>query len=147
MSEVLKNLLSEITERNGAHVVDLVFRGEHNSQVIELFVDSEGPLTTDQCAQISREALAGIEETRTVSGSFRLVVSSPGIQRPLKFLWQYRKHVGRELILHRGVGAMSQTTSGKLVQVKEDAVVLETKGESKAVPFSEISEATVKAPW
>jgi ribosome maturation factor RimP len=144
---VLKNLLDEIAERNGTHVVDLVFRGERNSQVIELFVDSEAAMTTDQCARISRDALTRIEETNAVTGTFRLVVSSPGIQRPLKFPWQYRKHVGRELILHFGIGAMSRTTSGKLVQVEKDTVVLDTKGESKTVPFSEISEAIVKAPW
>ncbi len=147
MTDVLKALLVEIVERHNAHVVDLVFRGERNSQVIELFVDSEGPLTTDQCAEISRDSLAMIEEAKALHNPFRLVVSSPGIQRPLKFPWQYRKHVGRDLILHCGTGAMAQTTSGKLVKVQDDTVVLETKGVQKSVSFSEISEATVKAPW
>ena len=91
-SEEFDALLGTATlhaKQHGAEVIDLVVRGDRMHRVIELFVDSEGGVTLDLCQEISKSLVQEIEKNKTLAGTYRLDVSSPGLDRPLKFPWQY----------------------------------------------------------
>jgi len=145
--ERLQETATACAERHGAHLIDLGFRGERGTRVVEVFVDAEEGITTDLCAEISRDLLADIENRGLVEGAFRLDVSSPGIQRPLKFPWQYRKHIGRALQVR--IEGEAAPATGILRSADEDGILLETeKGkETRKIPFAQLVEARVKAPW
>jgi ribosome maturation factor RimP len=84
-----------------------------------------------------------------IPGSYRLDVSSPGIDRPLRFPWQYRKHLGRSLRVVAASGAEQRELVGTLTGVGDEGIVLDLGGETGAVSirFPEIGEASVPAPW
>jgi ribosome maturation factor RimP len=136
----LRELVAGGVERAGAHLIDLVVRGERGTRVIEVFIDSETGITSDVCSAASREVGQVIDATREIEGGYRLDVSSPGIGRPLTFPWQYRKHIGRSSPAER---------TGKLVSVDDTGVTIETGAgkEEIHIPFSVLSETSVKAPW
>lgn len=129
--------------------MDLHIRGEKGQQVIEVFVDAERPVTADLCSLLSREVRALIAAHHAVYGSYRLTVSSPGIDRPLKHAWQYPKHVGRLMAVRVADPAGDRYVSGTLVAADESGVRLrqEAGAEEIAVPFDSIRDARVKAPW
>jgi len=143
------NLVEENAAAHGAHLIDLVVRGEKGSSIVEVFVDAEEPVTSDLCAQLSRDFGGIIERNEFVRGSYRLVVSSPGIDRPMKYRWQYRKHIGRPFELRVREGDTARTVDGRLAEVKEGGVVIENESTRAQVhmDFENIIEAKVKAPW
>jgi ribosome maturation factor RimP len=145
----IRNVIEECASRSRTHVVDVVMRGERNSTVIEVFVDSEDGVTAETCATVSREVETALETNQLVRGHYRLEVSSPGIGRALKFPWQYKKHIGRELSIRTRREDQLREQAGKFVAMDESGVVLELKrqGEQLRIPFDEIVEAKVKAPW
>jgi ribosome maturation factor RimP len=143
----LRDVITAAVERKGVHCVDLVIRGDRGKPVLEVFVDTEQGITTEICADVSREVSTAIEQTDLISGPYRLDVSSPGIDRPLTFLWQYRKHAGRRILVKCTAEAGEQSIEGTLVAVGADEITVQTNAGLIVVKFASIVEARIPAPW
>jgi ribosome maturation factor RimP len=145
----LESLIEECISKQGVHLIDLVMRGEGKDKLVELYVDSEQGVTTDICSKISREVDGLIGTVGVVKGSYRLSVSSPGITRPLKYSWQYKKHIGREFEVKVQSQEGIRSIVGKLESMDDRAIVLAIgkKSEMESIVFDNIMEARVRAPW
>jgi ribosome maturation factor RimP len=145
----LRKGIEESVARAGAQVIDLIIRGEKGTRVVEVFVDSEGGVTSDLCSTISKDVSKAIEESDLLQGAYRLDISSPGIDRPLRFPWQYRKHIGRALQVKSRGGDEAETIAGVLLAVEEDVIVIQPgkKDPGRRILFRDVLEARVKAPW
>jgi ribosome maturation factor RimP len=149
VDEKLREEVANAVTRHGAHVIDVVLRGDHRKPVLEVFIDAENPVTIEQCTQISRDLSAAIESTRVLAGTYRLEVSSPGIDRPLQHAWQYPKHVGRKVrvTVRRPEGTLKLV--GVLTSADTQGVTV-TPGpneEPVQLAFTDIREALVLPPW
>jgi ribosome maturation factor RimP len=95
------------------------------------------------CEKISRRLSEMLDLADPIEGSYRLEVSSPGIDRPLTRLKDYKDWLGydaRLTLSHPHEGRKKFTgelrgTEGELVLIRT------TEGESHVLPFSEISSA------
>jgi ribosome maturation factor RimP len=141
----LTEIINGCVEKNAAHLIDLVVRGEGGQLLIEVFVDSQTGVTTELCSGISREI------SRSLSGGmnrpYALVVSSPGAGRSLKFSWQYAKHIGRKLYLTLRSVEGTTHEEGTLRSVDDTGVVFETDNGISRANFDSIVTAVVKTPW
>jgi ribosome maturation factor RimP len=137
------DFIEEEVLAHGAQLVELAIRGERGGKVVEVFVDSEKGVTTELCAELSRTI--GERLDNDIKGSYHLVVSSPGADRPLKFPWQYQKHIGRPV----SITARSGQITGVLASIDGDGIHIEqpkNKGMT-TIPFSDIVEGRVQLPW
>ncbi|MDX1700946.1 MAG: hypothetical protein R3250_10030, partial [Melioribacteraceae bacterium] len=96
MKNVVKYLAREIAEENGVLLINSVTKGSNKNPQFEIFIDSEDGISADDCAKFSRDLKNRLEDTEFGELDYKLVVSSPGIDEPLKHLIQFKKHVGRE---------------------------------------------------
>ena len=117
------------------------------SKHIGVFVDGDEGVSLDACTQISRILESILDQEPTLGGVYELEVSSPGVNRPLKFLRQYLKHVGRALRVEMTGGEIAE---GVLTSTGHDTITLDlkpvdkkSKPESREIPFDEIKEAYV----
>lgn len=149
ISPELRQAIESAAERKGTHLIDLVLRGDRGHQVVEVFIDAAEGVTTELCAQVSREISAAIDAANLILGRYRLDVSSPGIDRPLKYAWQYPKHIGRLFRVKVRTGEVTEEIEGSLIAASEEGVRLQVKGKSNPVEIalSAILEARVPAPW
>ncbi|MEW6511503.1 MAG: ribosome maturation factor RimP [Bacteroidota bacterium] len=132
-----------------AHLIDLVVRGHKGKTVVEVFIDAEQGVTSDLCAEVSRGVAEAIDAGGWIQGSYRLDVSSPGIDRPLRYPWQFRKHVGRTLSVKLRETMGDRNRTGRLVSVNDAGIVLEPGSGQPAetIFFDALAEAVVKSPW
>ncbi len=145
----LRQAVEDSAERKGAHVIDLVVRGERGTRVVEVFIDTLQGVTSELCSDVSREVAGAIEAGGLVDGAYRLNISSPGIERPLQYSWQYPKHVGRLLqVSVRGENGVEKRT-GRLLSADDAGIAIDRGGGHgvETIPFGVILEAVVKAPW
>jgi ribosome maturation factor RimP len=147
VKEEIRRLVEESSGKHGAHVVDFVMRGAKQKSIVEVFVDSESGVTSDLCSRISRDIEEAFDAHNVLDGVYELVVSSPGIERPLKFPWQFKKHLGRQLAVAVQTDAGREKRTGKLVAVEDKSVLLEARTGTFQIRFDAIEEAVVKAPW
>jgi ribosome maturation factor RimP len=76
-------------------------------------------------------------------GRYRLDVSSPGLDRPLKIRRQYVKNIGRAFQVTTEEAGKKTHKDGKLESVTEQSVFLMKNGIKTEIAFSAIIEAVI----
>lgn len=118
---------------------------------ISVVIDGDAGVPLNECIRISRAVEGNLDREEE---DFSLEVSSPDIAKPLQKLRQYKKNIGRTL----KVKTAESKTEGKLVEVSEDAIVLQwsarepkpigkgkvTVEKTATIPYDKIIEAKVK---
>ncbi|MCC6398301.1 MAG: ribosome maturation factor RimP [Bacteroidetes bacterium] len=148
LPEPVRLLVEECVVASQAVVVDLVFRGHYRKPVLEVYVDGPGPVTTELCAEVSRRISAALEGKDLISADYRLEVSSPGLDRPLKYLWQYWKHLGRPFRFKLASPEGGEALEGTLSAVEDEVLVVKTADAAETrVRFADVREARIVLPW
>jgi len=134
------NAAKEISEKNHLFLLEILFRGTKRNRVIEIFIDGEDNLSADDCARISREINKVIEEKELLDSAYRLDVSTPGVDRPLKYLKQYKKHINRKFEVRYKSGEKKKNITGKLVKIEDDNLYFYS-GREQVIKFEDIIKA------
>lgn len=135
--------IEEIVKVHGFVLIDLSFRGDHHLRIVEVFIDGEKGINTDDCADVSRSIKEVIDLENLIEGNYRLDVSSPGVERPLKFLIQFGKHINRKFEIEFNDSGETKKLVGKLIHIEnEDLFFMEKNSEFK-INFQNITKAKV----
>jgi ribosome maturation factor RimP len=135
----LKTVHSEVApiiEAMGFSIVELTIgRSTHQINVAIVIYSPEG-VGIDDCAVISKTIRPRLELLEGAE-NMRLEVSSPGLERVIKSRDEYALFKGR------GVSILveSERQEGIIAGVTEDSLLLECRGETKAVKFEQIRKA------
>ncbi len=115
---------------------------------IKLYLDADSGLSVGKSAEINRKLYKLIEaEAMFPDGDFWLEVSSPGVDEPLLSDRQYKKNIGRTVLITPAEG---KDILGLLKEVLEDKLVLEVKVPKKKettvveVPLADIKKTVVQ---
>lgn len=141
--ENITKISNEIAEKLGFFVVDISFRGDQRKRIIEVFVDGEKNVSADDLAEISREINKTIEANDLIKESYRLDVSTPGVDRPLKYLKQFPKHINRNFEITFNTEDGIKTVNGKLMAVEGDIINLLAEKNNIIIKFNTITKAKV----
>ena len=146
MKTIKKQILEisqSIINQNGYFLIDSIFRGDPKNMVIEIFVDNKDGVNTVDCAKISREIIAQIEEQEIITSKYRLDVSSPGVERPLKFLDQYHKHINRKFSIEYSEDEKLITKEGVLKAIEDSSLLFKFGKEEILINWKNIKSAKV----
>lgn len=156
IEEKILDLLEEKFKEEGFSDCFLIDLKLHPGNKLEIFIDSDSGVTFEKCRIISRHLEHHIDESGWMGGKYVLEVSSPGVGRPLKFLRQYPRNIGRKVEVSLREGP---TVTGMLVSVDEHSITIEEKvrikeGKKKkteivqtTIPFEEIEKTIVKVTF
>ena len=140
----IHQLIEQVVNNKGFFLIDLVLRGERNNRVIEVYVDAEALVSAEDCAGISREIDKNLEQENILESGYRLEVSSPGVNRPLKFIKQYPKHINRKFDLSYRESDVVKKMSGTLNRIEGNSLVfIKSSREEVVIDFSNIIKAKV----
>ena len=143
MNSIRKNIVDiaeEIITQSGYFLIDIIIRGTEKDRVFEVFIDGETYITAKECAELSRKIYRAIEEQSTIKFSYRLDVSSPGIDRPLLFLKQFPKHINRKFEIIYKSDEKKMKFKGTLKKVAGEQLTFLTDKEL-IINFSDIIKA------
>ena len=79
-----EELITPILDRRNFELVDVEYVKEGSTWYLRVYIDKEGGITSDDCADVSREMNEILDREDYVEGSYTFEVSSPGLGRPLK---------------------------------------------------------------
>lgn len=143
IKENIVRISNEIAEKLNFFVIDINFRGDNRKKIIEVFVDAEKNIDADNLAEISREINSIIEEQDIIQQAYRLDVSTPGVDRPLKFLKQFPKHINRNFEVTYKTGDETKTITGKLLSVEREELTFLSDKKEVLIEFKNITTAKV----
>lgn len=144
----LEGVAQAVANARNAYIVECADRKEGARRVIQIFVDTDEGITIAQCAEISRELGAALDVQNIINEPYELEVSSPGIDKPLKLLRQYRKNVGRKYAVQYWNEKERQTLTGVLSAVEGETLSFTTEKQGIVLlEFSKIIESIEELPW
>ena len=133
----------------GVFPVEIALRGRRGDLVIEVFVDGDSGVDTAACADLSRGLAKALDGGVLRDERYALTVSSPGLDRPLKFPRQYPKHAGRRISVLLRKGDAAERVRGVLVDAGGQSIRIRTgpKDDPREIAYAEIAEAKIETPW
>jgi ribosome maturation factor RimP len=97
--EEVRQLAEPLSAEAGFELVDVELVVQGRQRIVRVLLDKPGGVTLGDCAAFSRRLADGLDMNQTVAGSYRLEVSSPGMDRPLTSLESATRFAGRRVAL------------------------------------------------
>jgi ribosome maturation factor RimP len=129
----------------GYELYDLALAGSGVSTTLRVRIDRPVGVTLDDCERVSKSLSALLDQADPFPTRYELEVSSPGAERPLRNLEEYRRFVGRRANVRHRLGDSEQVAEGRLTAVSDEAIELQL-GEGKhlrtvAIPLVDVVSA------
>jgi len=152
LDAALLSLIREHVERLGFDLADLRRTGTLERPILQLRVDRPDSrpgygVTAEDCAAISRSLERVLESKGLVGPRYVLEVSSPGIERPLRWPADWRRFVGHRAQVR--TQALEGRPTVEIVAVPDEAhvVVRLPDGEEQTLALDQIREAHLAVDW
>lgn len=145
-NEKVYELAAGVANSHGVELFGLELLGRGRRSLLRITIDKEGGVTLNDCERFSRDIEALLDVEDAINGPYTLEVSSPGIDRPLRGVEDYRRSIGKlvRVITVEKVDNMSFFV-GRLKDVGEDRITLLLEGGKEVeLTFDDISRARLE---
>ena len=123
---------------------DLVVSGG----LVRVTVDANGGVDVDRVAEVSQGLSHFFDTEDPVAGSYRLEVSSPGLERTLRRPAHYRKSIGREVVVKTGKPVAGERVHKGVLEAYDDkAITVRVGDEERLVPLGAVKKARTVFRW
>ncbi|HUK19956.1 MAG TPA: ribosome maturation factor RimP [Gemmatimonadales bacterium] len=137
----------------GLELADLRIGGTPNRPLVQVRIewpDSDPPrgVSVADCAHASRLLESWLDASGPLGRHYVLEVSSPGLDRPLRWPGQWQRFVGREV--KATVSGMGRVRARIVAVPDAETVVLEPSGAgqaAKTVRFADVRDARLAVDW
>jgi len=153
MSKIALGSITELVQPSlrhcGVELFDVSWGASGSDGLLRLVIDKEGGVTLDDCQRVSHAVSAVLDAYDPIAGNYRLEVSSPGAERPLRTPDEWHRALGRRVHVRYTTGDSETILVGRLLLPGDDAVDIETmigKGPRTrviSVPMADITAARI----
>ena len=146
LSTRVENIAAKVAGDSGTELVHVEIAGTKRDVVVRIYVDKPDGVTIDDCSNFSRGVEAVLELEDCIPSRYVLEVSSPGIERELYSLDDFRKFAGKLAKVKTNVEIDGQKTFvGTIAEVTDDKIEINdrTKG-TVSFTFADVAKANLK---
>ncbi|HKP94472.1 MAG TPA: ribosome maturation factor RimP [Fibrobacteria bacterium] len=146
--ENIAQLATKVAESNGLELVDVEIFRAGKRRVLRIYIGKRDGVNVDDCARVSRDLGTLLDADNVMQDeNYILEVSSPGLDRPFKTVKDYRRNLGRFVRVStrepvEGLGN-KRLVVGKLADVGEASITVDTDGTPRSIPLDLIVQARV----
>jgi ribosome maturation factor RimP len=146
LKERIREILLPVLSRLGLEVFEI----ERAGKALRVILDrEEGTVGIDDCAQVSAFLSHALDVEDLIRGAYHLEVSSPGLDRPIRSLDEFRRFIGRlcrlKLVKPDPAG---HVIVGRILGADADRIHLEVPGEGeRVVPYGNVARARLEVEF
>ncbi len=121
--EKIRQIAERVASSEGLEIVEVTLRGGGRQRLLRVFIDKPGGVSHADCELISRQVGTILDVEDIMSSSYRLEVSSPGLDRKLLKAADYERFAGKKarVKLRQPVDGQQQFT-GRLLASEAGAI-------------------------
>lgn len=98
ITDKVEEILTPYLLEKGLRVYDVVFVKEAGDKVLRAFIDKkDGYVSIDECEEVSRFLSDELDRVDLIEEAYVLEVSSPGIERQIKYDWHFDESIGKKV--------------------------------------------------
>lgn len=146
VQEKLYELIAPVVESLDCELWGLEYLTQGKQATLRIYIerDTEEGVGLHDCEKVSRQVSSVMDVEDPISSHYTLEVSSPGMDRPLFTLAQYKRSIGEKVVLKlsRKFEDRKKIT-GLIVSIENDEVVLQVEDEEYLLPFELIEKANI----
>ncbi len=148
LNEKIAHILQPILYEHECELIEFQVCGHPKSRLVKIYADKPGGISIHTCTRIARQLRDRIDADIDALdyGNYRIEVSSPGIDRPLKTLNDFKRHIGR-VINFKLIDSANPEILGELIKVENDILEIRNKGTVISLPFEEIKTGKIQIQW
>ncbi len=139
--------IARMLEGFGYELVLAELKGPPGRQTLTVYIDKTDGVTSDDCAEMARRISVLLETLDEEQHNYDIIVSSPGLERPLIREADFDRFVGEKAALTVQQAQGKATLSGRLRGLSGTTVVLETDNGTVQVPMDDLLAAHLVKDW
>jgi ribosome maturation factor RimP len=141
ITETIKEVIESKLVEMGFELFELRFFKAGSRSVARVTIDAVAGVTIGDCERVSNELSILLDVEQFLSGKpYSLEVSSPGIDRPLKTERDFKRTVGRMVIMQMAPSYQGKKTlRGKVLHSENGMVECEIDGSATQLPVAMIA--------
>ena len=98
VADLVHNAISPLFDGQDVKLVEVEYVKKYDDMHLVVYIDKIGGVTLDDCERVSKMIDPAIEDLNpTQDASYCLDVSSYGIDKPLKYDWQFEKYLNQKV--------------------------------------------------
>lgn len=132
----------------GYELVQIKFGGPPGNQTLSIYIDKPGGVTTNDCQYMTERLSVLLDVLDPIQGRYNLLVSSPGLNRPLTRDADFTRFAGKKAaVTYRDAEGKRETLRGQLRGIEDDRVVVEVGEQPQSVPLEDVEQAHLVFEW
>jgi ribosome maturation factor RimP len=142
IEERVRELVESAVASSNCELWEFSVAGAPPRQVLKVFIESPGGVDIETCMRVSRTLRPALDAAGEGLDLLDLEVSSPGAERRLRHLDDYRRFLGERVNIRFRQGDSETAVEGALSGVEEDAVTVTGARDAQTrVPLEQVVAA------
>lgn len=139
VAEILQPILDDLQ----LELVDIEYLKEGSNWYLRVFIDNEtGNIDIEDCSRVSERLSAKLDEVDPIPTAYFLEVSSPGAERPLKSVKDFRKALNKHVhITTKEPVEGASEFEGMLLALDESDITVQEAKKTVVIPLDQIASA------
>ena len=140
--EHLVELIEPIVNGLGYECVGIEYNPHPKHGLLRIYIDKEEGVFLEDCSKVSHHLSGVLDVEDPIQGNYQLEVSSPGMDRPLFKIDQFKRFIGSQVkvTLFRPINERRKIT-GLILGVEDSTIRIQEGEQVFDVPFQVMSKA------
>jgi len=140
--EHLVNLIEPIVEGLGYECVGIEYNPHPKNGLLRVYIDMENGVLLEDCTKVSHQLSGMLDVEDPIVDNYQLEVSSPGTERPLFKVSQFKQFMGHRVTINvfKPIGNRRKL-EGVIERVENDVITLQMGEQNIDIPFQAMSKA------
>jgi ribosome maturation factor RimP len=132
----------------GYELVQMKLGGRPGNQTLSIMIDKPGGVNSDDCSGAARRISLLLDMLDPLQGSYQLIVSSPGVDRPLTSDADFARFAGQPArVRFTNDERKRETLRGTLSGVEDGRVLLDTEQGRVEIALDDVEAANLVYDW
>ncbi len=138
------NTINRMLEEDDTFVLNVNVNNSSKNAKIQIMIDNRNGVSLDECVRVSRLTENIVKLNDDINKEFSLEVTSPGINRPLFTLQDYKDNIGSSVkISLKKMQNNTRNILGKLENVTDLSIIVRSKNSKHQIQLDNIKKANL----
>ncbi len=143
LQEKIKNIIEPILTKHDCYIVELKITQQGNRNFLKIFIQDDKGISLDKISLVTKDLNNNEAFDALSPEGFRMEISSPGADYPLKLKRDFIRNKDRILQFFHTNPDFQSPINGKLGEITDDYIIINLKKSAKKLTYQELNYAKV----